>query len=66
MVNLKISAQKMQDIIKTIQAEINKNPDGYIGIEFKSQDKDSILPAFYWSEDLGTPMDDYEFVEVKK
>jgi len=52
MMYLQISAKKISDMIKVMQVEIDKNPDGFINIEFKSVDENSFVPAFSWSQDL--------------
>jgi len=54
MITLQFSAVKLWDIITVLKAEIDKNPDGYIDIDFKSVDENSFVPAFSWTPELNT------------
>ena len=56
MVTLQIKSERMADIITVIQAEIDKNPDGFINIDFTSVDKDSFEPSFSWTPELKIPL----------
>ena len=55
MVRLQVSAITMYNLIQPLIEEIEKNPNGFINIEFHSQDKDLAIPAISWSIDLRCP-----------
>ena len=53
MVRLQFDAKSVYNFIQPLLVEIEKNPDGFINIEFHSQDKSLAIPAVSWSTDLG-------------
>lgn len=52
MIQIQISAKRIEQLLPVFKKEVAKNPDGFINIHFESATKDECFPGAFWSEEV--------------